>query len=360
MNLLATPARSSRQTKKVKGATRVGTRSSSSHGKRTPLKNRYSPLADLQETQKSSDEEEAVDAVVEKEVDRPLKSKKMGMSKWDFLQRMTAAGHPIIHDQEQLELTYRYIDLANSMLSQPIRRVEEMEDMQNAVDNEAEKTRSKDSPPFFRGNMATTIMVNGVDQIVRHRRAKGWSQALTDLFWEARVMVKDFWVVKKYNEEVVSVLVQMSSRYQKILAVGAVNMARGQVGEGLGRAQCRWGKCRVHTAGGSSLKKKARSRHTEYTITEAMSQSLRFDKKSMGGPAGGRGRPGMATARSAGRAVSGGWRGPRAERRLGGRLRRESRRLALTGSRRRRAETATRKDVRWRRTAMTATKQLSV
>jgi hypothetical protein len=239
MNLLATPVRSSRQTKKAKGATRVGTRSSSSHGKRTPLKNRYSPLADLQETQKSSDEEEAVDAVVEKEVDRPLKSKKMGMSKWDFLQRMTAAGHPIIHDQEQLELTYRYIDLANSMLSQPIRRVEEMEDMQNAVDNEAEKTRSKDSPPFFRGNMATTIMVNGVDQIVRHRRAKGWSQALTDLFWEARVMVKDFWVVKKYNEEVVSVLVQMSSRYQKILAVGAVNMARGQVGEGLGRAQCR-------------------------------------------------------------------------------------------------------------------------
>jgi hypothetical protein len=87
--------------------------------------------------------------------------------------------------------------------------------------------------------MATTIMVNGVDQIVRHRRAKGWSQAVTDLFWEARVMIRDFWVVKKHNDEVVSVLVQTSSRYQKILAVGAVNTARGQVGEGLGRAQCR-------------------------------------------------------------------------------------------------------------------------
>jgi len=239
MNLLTTPVRSSRQTKKVKGATRGGTRSSSSHGKRTPLKNRFSPLADLQETQKSSDDEEVVKETAEKEVDRPMKNKKMAMSKWDFLQRMTAAGHPIIHDQEQLELTYRYIDLANSMLSQPIKRVEEQEDIQEDEDNEAEKSQNRDTPPFFRGNMATTIMVNGVDQIVRHRRAKGWSQALTDLFWEARVMIRDFWVVKKYNEEVVSVLVQTSSRYQKILAVGAVNMARGQVGEGLGRAQCR-------------------------------------------------------------------------------------------------------------------------
>jgi hypothetical protein len=211
----------------------VGTRSSSAQGKRTPLKNRFSPLENLQET-KSSDEE-----VVEVEVDRPLKGKQMSMSKWDFLQRMTATGHPIIHDQEQLELTYRYIDLANSMLSKPMKRVEELEDMHDAVDNEAEKTNSKDTPPFFRGNMATTIMVNGVDQIVRHGRAKGWSQALTDLFWEARVMIRDFWVVKKYNDEVVSVLVQTSSRYQKILAVGAVNIARGQVGEGLGRAQCR-------------------------------------------------------------------------------------------------------------------------
>ena len=65
----------------------VGTRSSSAQGKRTPLKNRFSPLENLQET-KSSDEEE----VVEVEVDRPLKSKQMSMSKWDFLQRMTAEG----------------------------------------------------------------------------------------------------------------------------------------------------------------------------------------------------------------------------------------------------------------------------
>jgi hypothetical protein len=78
-----------------------------------------------------------------------MKNKNMAMSKWDFLQRMTAAGHPIIHDQEQLELTYRYIDLANSMLSQPIKRMEELEDMQDAVDNDAERTQNKDTPPLF-------------------------------------------------------------------------------------------------------------------------------------------------------------------------------------------------------------------
>ncbi len=139
----------------------MGTRSSSAQGKRTPLNNRFSPLENLQET-KSSDEDE----VVEVEVDRPLKDKKMGMSKWDFLQRMTAANHPTIHDQEQLELTYRYIEFANSMLSKSSKRAEELEDMQDAVGNEAEKTHNKDTPPFFRGNMATTIMVNGVDLIV--------------------------------------------------------------------------------------------------------------------------------------------------------------------------------------------------
>jgi hypothetical protein len=87
--------------------------------------------------------------------------------------------------------------------------------------------------------MSTTIMINGVDQIVRARRAKGWSQALTDMFWEAKVMVRDFWVVKKQGDAVISALVQTSSRYQKILAIGAVNTARDMVSDGLGRAQCR-------------------------------------------------------------------------------------------------------------------------
>ena len=239
---MTTPKKSSRQTRKATGEKQVGTRSGSMRDKGIPLGNKFSPLDSLRENS-SSDEEEVVDKQlqeVEKEVDRPFRDKEMAMSKWDFLQRMTAANHPLIRDPEQLELTYRYIDLANSMLRKSGKRTEEMDVVQEVVvDTETEKVQDREAPPFFRGNMATTVMVNGVDQIVRHRRARGWSQALTDLFWEAKVMVRDFWVVKKQNDEVVSVLVQTSSRYQKILAIGAVNAARGHVGEGLGRAQCR-------------------------------------------------------------------------------------------------------------------------
>ena len=173
----------------------MGTRSGSMRDKGIPLGNKFSPLDSLRENS-SSDEEEVVDKQlqgVEREVDRPLRDKDMAMSKWDFLQRMTAANHPLIRDPEQLELTYRYIDLANSMLRKSGKRTEEMDVVQEAVvDTETEKSQDREAPPFFRGNMATTVMVNGVDQIVRHRRARGWSQALTDLFWEAKVMVRDF------------------------------------------------------------------------------------------------------------------------------------------------------------------------
>jgi hypothetical protein len=62
---------------------------------------------------------------------------------------------------------------------------------------------------------------------------------VTDIFWEAKVMVKDYWVLKKQGDAVVSVLVQTASRYQKILAIAAVNDARDRVAENLGRAQCR-------------------------------------------------------------------------------------------------------------------------
>jgi hypothetical protein len=87
--------------------------------------------------------------------------------------------------------------------------------------------------------MSTTIMVNGVDQIVRARRINGWSQALTDLFWEAKVVVRDYWVVKKQGDMVVSVLVQTISRHHKIMAIGAVNDAMEQVMECADKAQCR-------------------------------------------------------------------------------------------------------------------------
>ncbi len=60
MNVFTTPTQSSRQTKKAKGGPKVGTRSSSAQGKRTPLKYRFSPLENLQEW-KSSDEEEVAE-----------------------------------------------------------------------------------------------------------------------------------------------------------------------------------------------------------------------------------------------------------------------------------------------------------
>ncbi len=63
-------------------------------------------------------------------------------------------------------------------------------------------------------------------------------KALTDLFWEAKVSVRDYWVVKIQGDNVVSVLVQTISRHHKIQAIGEVNYAREQVMECAGRAQC--------------------------------------------------------------------------------------------------------------------------
>ncbi len=178
----------------------------------------------------------------EEGVNRPKKDKVYTMSKKEFVEQMTLLNHPILKDEDQMERTFRYIDLANSMMRNSAKRREEMEDMEEAVSREDERTKRtyrRDGPPFFRGDMSTTIMVNGVDQITRCRRARGWSQALTELFWENKVMVRDFWVVKKQGDAVVSVLVQTASRYQKILAIGAVNQARDHVSEDLSRTQCR-------------------------------------------------------------------------------------------------------------------------
>jgi hypothetical protein len=195
-------------------------------------------------SKRALDKEHVFSSDEEEQVDRPLRSKAMIMSIKDFQEKMTLLNHPIMdpENKEQLELTYRYIELANSMLRNSASRKKEMADME--ADLEDDTTRrpraaKKDGPPFFRGNMATTILVSGVDQIQRAARAKTWSQALLDLMWEARVTVQDFWVVKRQGESVVSVLVQMSSRYQKILAMGAINNAREKVDSMLGRAQCR-------------------------------------------------------------------------------------------------------------------------
>jgi hypothetical protein len=181
------------------------------------------------------DKEHVLSSDEDEQVDRPLRNKDMIMSIKDFQEKMTLLNHPIMkpENKEQLELTYRYIELANSMLRNSASRREEMAEMEEDTLRQPPPVK-KDGPPFFRGNMATTILVSGVDQIQRAAKAKTWSQALLDLMWEARVAVQDFWVVKRQGDSIVSVLVQMSSRYQKILAMGAINSAREKVDSMLG------------------------------------------------------------------------------------------------------------------------------
>jgi hypothetical protein len=214
--------------KKAKIAEKTNTRSASIGTKRPP---------DNRDLHLSSEEDDD-------NIDRPLKNKEMYMSKKDFHEKMTLLNHPIMkpENRDQLELTYRYIDLANSMLRNSTGKQMEMAAMEDDI-REINKTASdkkdKDGPPFFRGNMSTTILLNGVDQIQRASRARTWSQAILDLMWDARVTVQDFWVVKRQGEDVVSVLVKMSSRYQKILAMGAVNQAREKVSSMYGKPQCR-------------------------------------------------------------------------------------------------------------------------
>jgi hypothetical protein len=214
--------------KKAKIAEKTNTRSASIGTKRPP---------DNRDLHLSSEEDDD-------NIDRPLKNKEMYMSKKDFHEKMTLLNHPIMkpENRDQLELTYRYIDLANSMLRNSTGKQMEMAAMEDdirEINKAASDKKDKDGPPFFRGNMSTTILLNGVDQIQRASRARTWSQAILDLMWDARVTVQDFWVVKRQGEDVVSVLVKMSSRYQKILAMGAVNQAREKVSSMYGKPQCR-------------------------------------------------------------------------------------------------------------------------
>ena len=188
--------------KKAKIAEKTNTRSGSIGTKRPP---------DNRDLHLSSEEDDD-------NIDRPLKNKEMYMSKKDFHEKMTLLNHPIMkpENRDQLELTYRYIDLANSMLRNSTGKQMEMAAMEDdirEINKAASDKKDKDGPPFFRGNMSTTILLNGVDQIQRASRARTWSQAILDLMWDARVTVQDFWVVKRQGEDVVSVLVKMSSRY---------------------------------------------------------------------------------------------------------------------------------------------------
>jgi len=172
----------------------------------------------------------------EDDVPRPHKDEHIPMTKKAFLQMVEINKLPIGQDTQQLELMYRFIDLSNALMKEKAKAgLEEQVGLMEEELKEKEK-KEKDGPAFFKGNMSTTIMLNGVDQLVRYNSRKAsWSQVIVNLFRGYGVMVMDMWVVKRQGTEVVSVLVKFASRFQKILAMGAVNDRRAELNQELPR-----------------------------------------------------------------------------------------------------------------------------
>jgi hypothetical protein len=95
---------------------------------------------------------------------------------------------------------------------------------------EQEKT-----PRFFRGNMSTTVLVNGVNQIRSYLNAPSWSAGIVRAVRDSGAYVQDVWMVKRQGTEVVSCLVQFSSRFQKLLALAALTDLRMDMQRTMGR-----------------------------------------------------------------------------------------------------------------------------
>ncbi len=55
---------------------------------------------------------------------------------------------------------------------------QEMEEMQEVDDNDNSETDKDPGHVFFRGNMSTTIMLNGVDQIAEKLNSPTWGKAI--------------------------------------------------------------------------------------------------------------------------------------------------------------------------------------
>jgi hypothetical protein len=174
----------------------------------------------------SSDDDEG-------KVKRPARDKVLHITKEEFYEQMVMAKHPIIHDEDRLEKAYRYIDIANSMMEKKTeekldRVMAEKQDEMDAKNNNGKADREA-GPAFFRGNMSTTIMLNGVDQIAEKLDSPTWGKAIWDLYRGTGVAVQDVWGVKKENNRVVSVLVKFSTRYQKTAAISIVNEIRADI-----------------------------------------------------------------------------------------------------------------------------------
>jgi hypothetical protein len=99
----------------------------------------------------SSDEEDMVN--------RPRKDKVYLMTK-ELVEKMTLLNHLILQDEDQMEITLRYIDLANSMMRNSAKRREEMEDKEH---ERAKKTYKRDIKTFPLGirtlNLQAPLMV---------------------------------------------------------------------------------------------------------------------------------------------------------------------------------------------------------
>jgi hypothetical protein len=100
---------------------------------------------------------------------------------------------------------------------------DQVDSMEEEVAATKKSAADKEGPPFFRGNMATTIMLNGVEEIRKKKGAETSTQGIIALFKDVGVYVMDVWIVKKEGDRAVSALVKFGSRFQKITALAAVN-----------------------------------------------------------------------------------------------------------------------------------------
>ena len=102
------------------------------------------PAANSPRDSSSEDEEGIV---------RPCRDMVMPMCKHDFLEKMKLLNHPILQNEEKLEMTYRYIDLANSMLKSPEKKMEEIQIRQDSQDSASRQATGKnEETAFFKGN----------------------------------------------------------------------------------------------------------------------------------------------------------------------------------------------------------------
>ncbi len=171
----------------------------------------------------------------ERKVKRPAADKILLITKEEFYELMLTVKHPIIHDEDKLEKAYRYIDLANSMMGEKTgEKVDrDVGNMQEEENNDSAKTSKEPGHAFFKGNMSTTIVLNGIDQIADKLNSPTWGRAIWDLYRGTGVGVQDVWAVKKENNRVVSALVKFSSRYQKTSAITIVNAIRADIANSL-------------------------------------------------------------------------------------------------------------------------------